>query len=101
MRKLTQEHLQALSSCLLTLSTRSIALPKFFGYIHIAVCDQVKIKVDKKLAAGVMPKNGVMITLTPAEYVCLMDINKHQLLAKNVECVNGLFRILEYHRKKL
>lgn len=101
MKKLNQEHLQALSSCLLTLSSRSIALPKFFGYIHTAVCDQVKIKIDKKIAAGVMPKNGVMITLTRAEYLFLMDINRAQILSHEVEFRNGLLRILEYNQKKL
>lgn len=101
MKKLTQEHLQALSSCLLTLSSRSIALPKFFCYIHIAVCDKVKIKIDKKIATGVMPKNGVMITLTRAEYLFLMDINKAQILSHEVEFRNGLLRILEHNQKKL
>lgn len=101
MKKLNQEHLQALSSCLLTLSSRSVHLPSWFGYLSIAICDQVKVKIDKKIAAGVMPKNGVMITLTRAEYLFLMDINRAQILSHEVEFRNGLLRILEYNQKKL
>lgn len=101
MKKLTENQLLALSNCLYTITTRSVKLPSFFGYIHLAVCNQVKVKIDKKIAAGVMPKNGVMVTLTRAEYVFMMDINHTQLLGHEVEFRNGLLRILEYNQKKL
>jgi hypothetical protein len=101
MKGLTQPQLFALSDCLLKLSTRQVPVPQFFGYIHRAVCDQVKIKVDKKIAAAIMPKNGVNITLTRAEYIFLMDVNKAQLLSQEVEFRNGLTRLLEYNQKKL
>ena len=101
MKGLTQIQLIALSDCLLKLSSREVPVPSFFGYIHRAVCDEVKIKVDKKLAAGTMPKNGVTISLSRAQYIFLMDVNRSQLLSHEVEFRNGLTRLLQYNQKKL
>jgi hypothetical protein len=101
MKGLTQPQLFALSDCLLKLSTHEVPGVFRLSDLSRAICDQVKIKVDKKIAAAVMPKNGVAITLTRAEYIFLMDVNKAQLLSHEVEFRNGLIRLLEYHQKKL
>jgi hypothetical protein len=101
MKGLTQPQLFALSDNLLKLSTHEVPGVFRLSDLSRAICDQVKIKVDKKIAAAIMPKNGVNITLTRAEYIFLINMNKAQVLRGEVEFRNGLTRLLEYNQKKL
>lgn len=92
--KLQLDHLHELSNVLLYLSDSINANVVLYTTLHAMVARQLKIKVDKKLAAGVLPKNGFTIKLTPVELLFVLDVNKWQLLNKNVAFCNAITRLI-------
>lgn len=92
--KLQLEHLHELSNVLLYLSDSINANVVLYTTLHAMVARQLKIKVDKKIASGIIPPKGFTLKVTPVELTYLLDVNKWQLLSKNVIFRNAITRLI-------
>lgn len=91
--KLQAPHLLAMSDKFLKLTFFADKLQNF-SKLHALVCGEIKIKVDKKLAAGTLPHNGTTIKLTPAQLeVVTLLLTMTSLFNGDVEFCNGLTRL--------
>jgi hypothetical protein len=93
--KLEQEHLSALSIALYHLSMNNTFFGSGYTSLHAAVARQVKVKVDKKMASGIVAQNGYKIKLTAAELELMLDINRLQLLKNTVVFRNAVTRLIK------
>ena len=96
--KLNVEQLQALSNGLLLLCQCHRGGRGAFTGLHALICAEVKLKVDKKLAAGHMPPNGVTLKLTPAQYRVMSLLAQITPLKNDVDFCNGITRLLALNK---
>ncbi len=63
------------------------------------VLHEVKIKVERKLAGGVIEHKGYALKLTPAQLEAIKWLNEHPCRpAFRVEMMNGIFRLINLNQ---
>lgn len=94
---LTVDDIQTLSSAIYALCFQA---PNniYWQHLHALILAEIKVKIDKKIAAGIMPLNGIKIMLTPAQIEVLLFIKKQRIFGRFAEFDNAVVKLLQMNK---